>query len=322
MAAFAPLVALVLAAQAAAQGTADMGCLLKHCPGALAKASVDPNFIKEGVCQVGCAKVLKEDTTPGKLHYQNCTTTCALTYDSPAGEGFLKCAMDNNCIGFPAIPGSCPYRKEHIQSDASLASLSGEFWQERGYNALWDCYPCQHIHEMKMVNDKDWCAKTVGPDGPVQAPCWSYSYSYDLYIEGDKTKYFGQTWQLPGNIPKGEPIEIYYTYMGSTHNETWYIFKATDNYVLLGDRPFIKNRVNVGSIVWVRPGHELTDAENKEIKAVYKDKLNIDYDGFCYDTHGPDKCVEPGVVRQQRPRGYPRPFLHPDDLQKAIQLLV
>jgi len=46
---------------------------------------------------------------------------------------------------------------------------------------------------MEMVNDVKWCAQTVGPDGPVKAPCWSYHYSYDLFLEKG-VKYFEQTW--------------------------------------------------------------------------------------------------------------------------------
>ena len=42
---------------------------------------------------------------------------------------------------------------------------------------------------MKLVNDSEFCGKTIGPDGPVKAPCWSYTYSYDLFTETG-TKYF------------------------------------------------------------------------------------------------------------------------------------
>merc|ERR1711957_502571 len=208
------------------------------------------------------------------------------------------------------IPGSCPYKKEHIQPNASLASFGGEFWQHRGKNALWDCYPCQHIHSMYKSEDKDFCAQTVFPEsGPVQAPCWAYTYSYDLYLVSGDTKTFEQTWQLPGDVPAGEPIDIYYNYMGSWHNESWYIFQATDNYVLLGDCSYMMDWIDVGSIVWVRPGHELTDAENEAIAAVYKENFDWDYEDFCYDTHGSESCKDPTVAERHpvKPRGMRRP---------------
>jgi len=104
----------------------------------------------------------------------------------------------------------------------------------------------------------------------------NYQYSYDLFTETD-TLYFGQTWGLPGNIPKGEPIPITYIYQGSAHNETWYILKATERYLLLTDCSYMNGWTNVGSIVWVRPEVVLTQPELAEIKQVYKKKLNWDF---------------------------------------------
>jgi len=250
-----------------------------------------------------------------------------VTYESPAGDAFLACAMNNNCVSFPAIPGSCPYKKEHIQADASLASLSGEWWQHRGKNALWDCYDCQHIHSMFLSNNASFCAQTVSPRGTVQAPCWSYKYSYDLYLTTGGTKTFEQTWQLPSDTPKGDQIDIYYNYMGSWHNESWFLLQATDNYVLLGDCSYMMAWINVGSIVWVRPGHTLTDAENAAIKEQYRTKLGWDYEAFCYDKHGSDnsgsvcrKHAESATEKfparprifHHAPKGHKKPFLTPE----------
>lgn len=142
-----------------------------------------------------------------------------------------------------------------------------------------------------MSNDSDYCAQTVGPLGPVKAPCWSYDYSYDLYTETD-TKYFGQVWQLPAG-DKGKQIDIFYEYMGSLHNETWYILKATERYVLLVDCSYMSGWTNVGSIVWVRPEVVLTETELAEMTQVYKAKLGWNFpDDFCLDKHE-SQCVEP-----------------------------
>jgi hypothetical protein len=82
--------------------------------------------------------------------------------------------------------------------------------------------------------------------------------------------------------------------MGSTHNESWFILKATDNYVLLVDCSYMSGWTNVGSIVWVRPQHVLSDTEMGEITKVYKQKLNWNFPGdFCEDRHGPANCKEP-----------------------------
>jgi len=236
--------------------------------------------------------------------------------------------MAHDCLSLPAIPGHCPYKKEHIQADASLASLTGEWWQKRGKNALWDCYDCQHIHSMFLSNNASFCHQTSSPvGGTVQAPCWSYTYSYDLYLEKGGTKTFEQTWQLPATTPKGEQVDIYYQYMGSWHNESWFILKATDNYVLLGDCSYMLSWIDVGSIVWVRPGHKLTDKENADIKEQYKTKMGWDYDTFCYDKHGSDNtgsvCRNPVKTGARiRAPGQKKQFLTPDQIKDLKAKLV
>ena len=169
-----------------------MVCATKHCAGKVLPAMINPNFIKEAHCELGCNPLYYNDTTPEKLSYQNCTTKCALTYESKAGDELMACAMDNNCVTFAPIDVTCPKAQLEaaIEPGSSLANMKGEWWQHYGHNALWDCYPCQHIHDHKLIDDADWCAQTVGPNGPVKAPCWSYSYSYDLFTMTG-TKYFG-----------------------------------------------------------------------------------------------------------------------------------
>ena len=145
---------------------------------------------------------------------------------------------------------------------------------------------------MKVVNDDKWCAQTIGPDGPVKAPCYSYTYSYDLYLNKG-TKYFQQTWQLP-EVEQGKPIDIFYSYMGSTHNETWYLLDSTENYVILVDCSYMSGWTNVGSILWVRPHYQLTDSEMSSIARVYKAKMNWNFpQDFCNDVHGDNQCTEP-----------------------------
>lgn len=319
-----------LASYGSAASPISPGCVAKHCAKEAARALIDPMFYKNSACELGCQNNFDKDKTPEKLHYQNCTTTCAVTYESPAGDAFTGCGMAHGCMSLPAIPGQCPYKKEHIQPDASLASLTGEWWQHRGKNALWDCYDCQHIHSMFLSNNASFCQQTVSPRGTVQAPCWSYTYSYDLYLKTGGTKTFEQTWQLPATTPKGEQIDIYYQYMGSWHNESWFIFKATDNYVLLGDCSYMMSWIDVGSIVWVRPGHVLTDKENADIKEQYKTKFGWDYDTFCYDKHGSDNtgsvCRNPVKTKSARirraPPGQTKQFFTPDQIKDLEAKLV
>lgn len=78
-------------------------------------------------------------------------------------------------------------------------------------------------------------------------------------------------------VDKGKPIDIYYFYLGSYHNETWYILKSSENYVVLVDCSYMSGWINVGSILWVRPKHVLTDAEMGEVAKVYKTKMNWNF---------------------------------------------
>jgi len=84
--------------------------------------------------------------------------------------------------------------------------------------------------------------------------------------------------------------------MGSTHNETWYILDATDQYVILVDCSYMSGWTNVGSILWVRPEHVLTSSEMTSIAAVYKEKMNWNFpEDFCKDVSGAEQCTEPSA---------------------------
>lgn len=138
----------------------DVGCVSLHCALKIPAVMVDPGFYKESACELGCNDFYWNSTDPARLEYQNCTTKCALTYESDSMDALMACAMNHNCIEFAPIDVTCPVAQLEaaIEPGSSLASLTGEWWQQLGKNALWDCYPCQHIHEMKQIDDADWCA--------------------------------------------------------------------------------------------------------------------------------------------------------------------
>lgn len=219
-----------------------------------------------------------------------------------------------NSRQLPLQEGAHPDRRLPGKSHWRVVAAT---WKERALGLLRLSAHPFHVLE----HNATFCAQTVSPQGTVQAPCWSYTYSYDLYLATGGTKTFEQTWQLPGNVPKGDQIDIYYNYMGSWHNESWFILQATDNYVLLGDCSYMMDWINVGSIVWVRPGHKLSDAENAAIKEQYKTKLGWDYDGFCYDKHGSDNsgsvCRNPAKSTTETFPARPRIFHHAPPGQEA-----
>ena len=108
----------------------DMACVSRHCALLLPAAMLDPNFYKESSCELGCNDFYYNSTDPGKLEYQNCTTKCALTYESPAMDKMMACAMNHECVTFAPIDVTCPVAalEAAVEPGSSLASLEGEWW--------------------------------------------------------------------------------------------------------------------------------------------------------------------------------------------------
>jgi len=67
---------------------------------------------------------------------------------------------------------------------------------------------------------------------------------------------------------------------------------------------------NVGSILWVRPEHVLTDTENAEIAKVYKERMGSNFpEDFCKDHHDKEQCTEPTSKDRIRHEQTPVNFL-------------
>ena len=257
----------------------------------------------------------------------------------------MGCAMNNDCIDFAHLGGDCP--KPDIDETSSLEVLSGEWWQIYGKNALWDCYDCQHIHELSLVDVNkteaiggqsadEWCALTEDKDGnKLKPPCWKYTYSYDLYTVDKKhpLKYFQQTWQLPGPFGEkgrgegrdsrymtGKVIDINYAYMGSAHNETWYILSyKRDAWVVLVDCSYMGGWTNVGSILWARPGYELDKDDEEKIATVDREKMGWSFpDQFCKNRSGPEQC-EGQMLEDTRSKQFGQDRARMDAIQSRVR---
>lgn len=247
----------------------NVGCAMKHCAKETVKGLADPVFKKMVPCVNGCSCFYSNTTDPQRLGFVNCTTKCAFTYQSDNTQDMMACTMEHQCLTFAEIDVTCPVPK--IKAGTGLHVFEGRTWrQEYGWNKLFDAYPCQIIHNTSLSHNASFCAQQKRPDGTsIEAPCWHYDYSYDVFTE---TGLFHerQVWQLPGDVPDGNPIEIYYTYAGSLHNETWYIVDANDRYVLLFDCSRMSGWTLSGSIVWVNTEIGALTADDKTaIAAAY-----------------------------------------------------
>jgi len=66
---------------------------------------------------------------------------------------------------------------------------------------------------------------------------------------------------------------------------------------------------NVGSILWVRPEHILTETETAEIAKVYKERMGWNFpEDFCKDHHDKEQCTEPATKDKIRPGTTPANF--------------
>merc|ERR1711924_318346 len=119
------------------------------------------------------------------------------------------------------------------------------WWQQYGYNKLFDCYPCQHIHSMR--NDDP----TGHPTG--LGVNWNYEWTYEVFRVNSSLKLIGSNWTIPNPAEPGVPISFQYSYLSTGHNETWTVLSAKEErYVLIYVCSLMYGWTNVGSIVWVR----------------------------------------------------------------------
>jgi len=205
---------------------------------------------------------------------QNCTLKCCESFTNEIENDYSSCMFNNDCIVLPPINVTCPTAQltKSVMTNSSLHDLHGEWWLHYGYNALWDCYPCHHIHSMYIINDTTW----------------AYTFSYEVYLVNGSLEYYEETLMLPYSDEVGVPINFTYDYLGSPHEESWYILSSSvDRYVVLGACSFISTWTNVASIVWVRPNVTLTQMELDDISDLYGVNLGWEFPKqFCEPQHG------------------------------------
>ena len=254
-------------------GGANQQCMIDNCLNETIEC-FDNKICRDLIaCSSYCMETWDKDNTTQKVHAQNCTLKCSASYEDNISDAYMACLFKYDCIDFPPINVSCPVSDlaSHLDPNASIGTLAGEWWQQYGYNPLWDCYPCQHIHSMKPINSTNW----------------NYTYSYEIYLVNNTLDYMEQNWILPNNS-LGTIINITYEYIGTPHNESWYILTHKENrYVVLVDCSYISTWTNVGSIVWTRPNVELTNDELNDISNVYNKALGWQFPKqFCQTQHG------------------------------------
>ena len=120
----------------AADGAAIGLCLIKKCPGYLAKCISNPNCLANVICI---------NTCNGKPDEAGCQVDCGNTFENDVVGEFNKCAVsDMDCVPQKPDDGSYPVPSP----DKLVKSFDTNFWNGRWYitagqNKLFDVFPCQ-----------------------------------------------------------------------------------------------------------------------------------------------------------------------------------
>jgi len=88
----------------------DFTCMITHCGVQSLSCFTDQTCLNALSCSSACMQHWNDDPTPGKVHAQNCTTKCAITYLDNRTQTYMSCMMSNHCINFPPINITCPVR--------------------------------------------------------------------------------------------------------------------------------------------------------------------------------------------------------------------
>eukprot|EP01083_Nonionella_stella_P234775 826184_1 len=136
----------------------DPECMELHCHKEWEACREDEVCLKLMTCSGYCMDQWDNDPTQQKVHAQNCTVKCGASYEDDVSDAYMACMFTYHCVTFPPMNITCPVSQlsKATAPNATLYDLSGEWWQHYGYNALWDCYPCQHIHSMVVYNESSW----------------------------------------------------------------------------------------------------------------------------------------------------------------------
>lgn len=190
----------------------DIGCVTTHCLTQSFGCLASSECRNAMSCSQKCLKMWDNDTTHDKVVVQNCSNACSFTYGGKAYENFMECVTDNNCISFPPIPNTCRGPNVHPQKMLTLKDMQGSWWVVKGYNPVYDCYPCQYLSI-----------------APINQTTWAYQPKYQVHLKNGTLFLVSQLMLLPNTSAPGANISFIYHDMGLDHHETWWLLdKAVD----------------------------------------------------------------------------------------------
>ncbi len=253
----------------------DVKCVEEHCPSLSVDCVLDVGCRKTLECVEQCALNWDKDPSPQKFAAQNCTNKCQFTYGrGKVFQDFLFCLASNMCITLPPIPSTCKASSVKPIKPLSMKDFSGKWWVQRGYQKLYDCYPCQNF------------------DFKLNGTAWLFTPLYEVYLVNN-SRYLvtDQQFVMPDTAP-GEKISFTYRAQGLDQSETWWpLDKAADgSWIIMYYCGTTAQWNSEGALVLSR-SRTLDPSAYQQIGASYKQAVGLDINDFCLTDTSSD-CMD------------------------------
>lgn len=268
----------------AADGAAIGLCLLKKCPGYLAKCISNPNCLANVICI---------NTCNGKADEEGCQVECGNTFENDVVGEFNKCAVsDMSCVPQKADDGSYPVPSKDVLVQKFDTKLwNGRWYITAGQNKLFDIFDCQ-VHFFtetepgKFYGKLNW--RIEEPDGE--------------FFTRDAVQTFYQDPKNPAHLINHDNEYLHY-------KDDWYIvdYAEDDNKEGLPPFAFVYYRgendawVGYGGVVVYTRDSKLPESLLPRLREAAK-KVNFDFDKDFTLTDNTCKTLSKGeeiVLREK-----------------------
>ena len=268
--------ALGLATQKAAPGKpgpgVDLVCAAEHCLFKTQGCLENQECSAAIECTRKCLQEWDSDKTSEKTQVQVCTSVCQYSYNGTAYQKFLECNGDHKCLSLPPIPSQCRGPNNvTLLKKLPTSALNGSWWVIRGYNPVYDCYPCQHML-FKQISSNSW----------------SLNSAYQVYLADGSRGSESISYAIP-DTAAGQMISFTYHEVGLNHDETWWLIDEAD------DKSYILVYYCGNALEWYYDGalvlsreKALSSSAYEKIAESYQNATGLDAYNFC--TIKTDQC--------------------------------
>lgn len=221
-------------------------------------------FVESGRCLKGalCLARCRGDS--------DCATGCFAEYGCKQLDRWLNCTVETKqCVSVPE--GTYDVRKFYETDvpvklkDFDVKRLDGKWYKVRGFNAKYDCYPCQ-TNSFKY----DSATNTMETEvklrlaRPKSGGFWENTLTEQMKVSPESGR---STLQAKGEI------------FGLTFEEEWYVLGATDDYVVVAYTGNNLQDAYKGAYVYAKTP-SMTPEVEKQARAV-AEKNGYEWSKFC-----------------------------------------